>query len=159
MDEFAFARVLHVLGVVLWIGGVAMVTTVLLPTLAGGSSATEAMGFFRKFRNRFAVQARILTLIVGLTGFYMIYVMDAWHRFMMWQYWWMHSMVLIWGIFSVMLFILVPRAQRRQSSMPEQVITAETFNRIQRMHLILLVIGLITIAGAVAGSHGWLFSM
>ena len=31
MNEFAFARVLHVLGVVLWIGGVAMVTTVLLP--------------------------------------------------------------------------------------------------------------------------------
>lgn len=31
MPELAIARVLHVLGVVLWIGGVAMVTTVLLP--------------------------------------------------------------------------------------------------------------------------------
>lgn len=33
MNEFALARVLHVLGVVLWIGGVAMVTTVLLPAV------------------------------------------------------------------------------------------------------------------------------
>ncbi len=29
----AFARVLHVVGVVLWIGGVAFVTTVVIPTL------------------------------------------------------------------------------------------------------------------------------
>jgi uncharacterized membrane protein len=29
--EFAFARVVHVLAIVLWIGGVAMVTLVLLP--------------------------------------------------------------------------------------------------------------------------------
>ena len=33
MNDFVLARVIHVLGVVLWIGGVAMVTTVLLPAL------------------------------------------------------------------------------------------------------------------------------
>ena len=31
MVELIVARILHVIGVVLWIGGVAMVTTVLLP--------------------------------------------------------------------------------------------------------------------------------
>jgi len=31
MDGLIAARVVHVLGVVLWIGGVALVTTVLLP--------------------------------------------------------------------------------------------------------------------------------
>lgn len=34
MDDFVLARVLHVLGVVLWIGGVAMVTSTLLPVIA-----------------------------------------------------------------------------------------------------------------------------
>src|SRR3989338_7455886 len=33
-QAFIIARVLHMLGVVLWIGGVAMVTTVLLPAIA-----------------------------------------------------------------------------------------------------------------------------
>lgn len=32
-----------------------------------------------------------------------------------------------------------------------------TFARIQRMHWLLLGLSLITVAGAVAGSHGWLF--
>lgn len=159
MDEFVFARVLHVLGVVLWMGGVAMVTTVLLPTLARMQSATEAMVFFEQFKRRFAAQARFSTLFVGLTGFYMVYVLDAWHRFTQWQYWWMHTMVLIWLLFSVMLFVMEPRGRRRQTNASVQTnVSAETFVRIQRKHLVLLMLSLLTIAGAVAGSHGWLIS-
>lgn len=156
MDEFVFARVLHVLGVILWIGGVAMVTTVLLPTLARMQSATEAMVFFTQFRRRFAAQARFSTLFVGVTGFYMVYVLDVWQRFTQWQYWWMHAMVLIWLLFSVMLFVMEPRARRRQTagSIQENV-SAETFTKIRSKHLLLLILSLITIAGAVAGSHGW----
>jgi uncharacterized membrane protein len=159
MDEFVFARALHVLGVVLWIGGVAMVTTVLLPALARTQSAAEAMEFFSCFRQRFAAQARFATLIVGLSGFYMVYVMDAWQRFMQWQYWWMHTMVLIWLLFSVMLFVMEPRSRRRQAGAPVQTnVSSETFVEIQRKHMFLLILSLITIAGAVAGSHGWLIS-
>lgn len=159
MDEFVFARVLHVLGVVLWMGGVAMVTTVLLPALARMQPATEAMVFFEQFKRRFAAQARFSTLFVGLTGFYMVYVLDAWHRFTQWQYWWMHTMVLIWLLFSVMLFVMEPRGRRRQTNASVQTnVSAETFVRIQRKHLVLLMLSLLTIAGAVAGSHGWLIS-
>lgn len=160
MDEFILARVIHVLSVVLWIGGVAMVTTVLLPTLARMQSPAEAMTFFANFRRRFATQARYTTLLVGLSGFYMVYVLDAWHRFAAWQYWWMHTMVFIWLVFSVMLFVMEPRARRRQSqsSTPVQNVSADTFVKIQRMHWILLSLSLITVAGAVAGSHGWLLS-
>ena len=159
MDELVLARVLHVLGVVFWIGGVAMVTTVLLPTLARMQSPAEAMEFFARFRQRFAVQARVSTLIVGLSGFYMVYGLDAWQRFTQWQYWWMHTMVLIWLLFSVMLFVMEPRGRRQQANVPVQPdVSAETFVKIQRKHLFLLIVSLITIAGAVAGSHGWLIA-
>ncbi|SER27486.1 Uncharacterized membrane protein [Nitrosomonas sp. Nm51] len=155
MDDLILARVLHVIGVVLWIGGVAMVTLVLLPGLKRMASPAEAMNFFIDFRRRFAAQARYTTLLVGLSGLYMTYVLDAWHRFMQWQYWWMHTMVLIWLLFTVMLFVFEPRSRRRKQ--PSQTnITAQTFTRIQRKHMILLILSLITIAGAVAGSHGWL---
>jgi uncharacterized membrane protein len=160
MDELIFARVLHVLGVILWIGGVAMVTTVILPVLGRMQSATEAMAFFGQLRRRFAAQARFSTLFVGVTGFYMVYVLDAWQRFTQWQYWWMHAMVLVWLFFSIMLFVMEPRSRRRQAGgTVQQNISAETFTRIQRKHLILLLLSLITIAGAVAGSHGWLISL
>jgi uncharacterized membrane protein len=156
MDELILARVLHVLGVVLWIGGVAMVTLVLLPLLARMSSAAEAMEIFARFRRRFAAQARISTLIVGLSGFYMVYALDVWQRFVQWQYWWMHAMVLIWLFFSVMLFVMEPRSRRQAAAPAQKNITSEVFAKIQRKHMILLILSLITIAGAVAGSHGWL---
>lgn len=156
MSEYVLARVVHVLSVVLWIGGVAMVTTVLLPTLFGMKSSSEAMAFFGRFRQRFAAQARYTTLLVGLSGFYMVYVLDAWYRFTEWQYWWMHTMVFIWLVFSAMLFVMEPRARRRQSQGAVQNASAETFIKIQRLHWILLSLSLITVAGAVAGSHGWL---
>ncbi len=156
MDELILARVLHVLGVVLWIGGVAMVTLVLLPMLARMSSVAEAMETFARFRQGFAAQARITTLVVGLSGFYMVYALDVWHRFVQWQYWWMHTMVLIWLLFSVMLFVMEPRARRQAAPSTQENITAEMFIKIQRKHMTLLILSLITIAGAVAGSHGWL---
>ncbi len=160
MDELVFARLLHVLGVVLWIGGVAMVTSVLLPTLMRMSSMSEAMTVFQQFRRRFAAQARISTLIVGISGFYMVYELNAWHRFLQWQYWWMHAMVAIWLLFSVMLFIQEPRGRRQQLPQSADVqVTPETFARIQRKHIFLLILSLMTIAGAVAGSHGWLLGV
>ncbi|MBS0424654.1 MAG: hypothetical protein JSR71_09590 [Proteobacteria bacterium] len=158
MDDIVFARVLHVLGVVPWIGGVAMVTFVLLPNLARMQSAVEAMAFFSRFRQRFAAQARIYTLIVGLSGFYMVYALGVWQRFMQWQYWWMHTMVFIWLLFSVMLFVMEPRSRRQAAASVQKDVSSETFVRIQRKHLFLLLLSLITIAGAVAGSHGWLIA-
>ena len=157
MDELVFARLLHVLGVVLWIGGVAMVTLVLLPTLMRMASMSEAMAFFQQFRRRFAAQARISTLVVGISGFYMVYELNAWQRFLQWQYWWMHAMVAIWLLFSVMLFVQEPRSRRQPTTQSAAVpITPEMFVRIQRKHMFLLILSLITIAGAVAGSHGLL---
>lgn len=162
MDDLVLARVLHVLGVVLWIGGVAMVTLVLLPALKRMTSPVEAMVFFSDFRRRFAAQARWSTLLVGLSGFYMVFVLDVWHRFMQWQYWWMHTMVLIWLLFTFMLFVVEPKSRRNagrpDESSSQHSITAQTFANIQRKHMGLLILSLITIAGAVAGSHGWLIA-
>ncbi len=68
MNEFVLARVLHVLGVVLWIGGVAMVTTVLLPSVRRMKTPEERVAFFEAVERRFASQARGTTLLTGLTG-------------------------------------------------------------------------------------------
>ncbi len=157
MNEFALARVLHVLGVILWIGGVAIVTTVLLPTVARMKPTSDGLAFFDRFRRTFAAQARYTTLLVGLSGFYMVYVLGAWHRFTELNYWWMHAMVFTWLIFTIMLFVMEPRARRHQQGAPDQTNTEKKLTRIQRMHWILLTLSLITVAGAVAGSHGWLF--
>lgn len=155
LNTVVLARALHVISVVLWIGGVAMVTTVLLPATRQLKSADEQVAFFEKIENRFAWQARFTTLLTGLTGFYMLAAMHAWERFGMAQFWWLHAMTAIWVIFTVMLFVLEPLVlhkwfQQKAAQNPER-----TFRIIQRMHWMLLTLSLVTIFGAVSGAHGW----
>jgi len=157
MEDFVLARVLHVLGVVLWIGGVAMVTTTLLPAIARMSPDYDRMNIFQRIEKRFARQARFTTMLVGLSGFYMIHVLDAWYRFTEVRYWWMHAMVLVWGIFTLFLFVLEPRVLHKKVSESAQQDPEAILARMQRMHWLLLSLSLIAAAGAVAGSHGWYF--
>ncbi len=68
MDLLAIARALHVLAVVLWIGGVGFVTTVMLPGVRRLKTPAERVAFFDAIERRFAWQARATTLLAGLTG-------------------------------------------------------------------------------------------
>jgi len=154
MNDFVFARVLHVLGVVLWIGGVAMVTTVVLPATRRMKSAPERLEFFGRIEGRFAAQARVTTLLTGLSGFYMVYRMDAWNRFLAIEFWWMDAMLLVWLIFTLMLFVLEPLVLHRRFRERARQDPERTFASIQRLHWTLLLASLLTVAGAVAGSHG-----
>src|SRR5665213_2662908 len=108
MDDVAIARALHVLGVVIWIGGVAMVTMVLLPAVRRGDLGANRLRVFEAVERRFIWQARIATILVALTGFYMTQRLGLWDRFQSAQFWWMHAMVCLWGLFTVVLFVVEP---------------------------------------------------
>lgn len=157
MDPAIIARTLHILGVVLWIGGVGFVTTVLLPSVRRMKYPEERVAFFEAIEGRFAWQARATTLLVGASGFYLVELWDLWLRFASAGYWWMHAMLLVWVVFSVMLFIAEPLFLHRWFIAAARQRPEATFRRIERLHWVLLTISLVTVAGAVAGSHGWIF--
>ncbi|MEK6211894.1 MAG: hypothetical protein AABM64_16240 [Pseudomonadota bacterium] len=157
MEDFFLARALHVTAVVLWIGGVAFVTAVLLPAVKRLREPAERVAFFEKVEAGFARQARVTTLVTGLSGLYLVHSLGAWDRFAELHYWWMHAMVLVWGLFTLMLFVLEPLWLHRWFRARAQRDPEGTFAIIARMHWVLLAVSVITIAGAAAGSHGWSF--
>ena len=156
MDELAVARALHVLSVVLWIGGVAFVTTVLLPAVRRLKAADERLAFFDAIERRFAWQARLTTLIAGLSGLYMLIRLDLWDRFRSAAFWWMHAMVLVWLLFTLMLFVAEPLFLHRWLEARARTAPEATFRLVERLHWLLLTVSLVTLLGAVAGSHGFL---
>jgi uncharacterized membrane protein len=154
VTDIVFARVLHVLAVVLWIGGVGMVTTILLPAIRRSYPAPHRFAVFHAMEARFAQQARITTAVAGASGFYMAWRLNAWDRFQSASFWWMHAMVLLWLIFTLMLFVIEPLflerlIARRAASAPES-----TYRLVEWLHRVLLALSLLTVAGAVAGSIG-----
>lgn len=158
LDTFTLARGLHVLSVVFWIGGVAMVTTVLLPAVRKMKQPEERIMFFETVERRFALQARLTTLLTGLSGFYMLYKMDGWSLFATPGYWWLHAMTGVWAVFTLILFVLEPLVLHKLFHTQAQKNPDRTFRIIQIMHWVLLSISVITIAGAVLGAHGLLFT-
>jgi hypothetical protein len=77
-----------------------------------------------------------------------------WDRFSDPAFWWMHAMVAVWLVFFAMLFVIEPLVLQRRmtaSSQPER-----DFDRMERMHRVVLALALTAVIGAAAGSRGLL---
>lgn len=157
MDDVAVARAIHVLMIVLWIGGVGMVTTVVLPAARRLERPEERLAFFEAIEHRFAWQARLTVLLAGVSGLYMVARLDLWAGFLSPAYWWLDAMAAVWAVFAVALFIAEPLFLDRWLRERARRAPDATFALIQRFHWVMLTLSLITIFGAVAGSHGLTF--
>jgi uncharacterized membrane protein len=155
MNDVVVARALHVLAVVIWIGGVSMATTVVLPAVRRGDLGPNRLQAFQAIERRFAWQARTAVIVVGVTGFYMTARLDLWDRFRSATFWWMHAMVCVWLLFAFVLFVAEPFILHgyfhdRATARPDAA-----FAWLHRAHWVLLALSVVTILGAVAGSHAW----
>lgn len=133
----------HVLGVVWWIGGVSMVTATLLP-IFNRLPPDERVQRIKQLEHRFANQARVAVLVVGITGFWMYsLVPDA-----IAQTWWVGLMLLVWVLFSVLLFIAEPLR------LPAKLGLIHKPAAFLGVHAVLLTLALAAVFCGVVGARG-----
>lgn len=147
--------IVHVLGVIWWVGGLAFVTLVVLPELR--RAPHDALERFHNVERRFAPQVRTAVVLVGLSGVWMLYRHDSWHLIVMPAFWWLGAMIALWVLFFLMLFVLGPTGVLRcLMSGPIDQNVSIRLARMHYLHLLLLTIALIVTASALAGSHGYI---
>ena len=151
IDDLTLVRVIHVLSVVIWIGGVYFVTFVVLPVL---KQTDDAVGRFEAVEIQFTKHARIVVTLAGLSGFYMLYQLDGWDWYQSADYWWVHAMTVLWLIFTFVLFVAEPLFLhawfiRQAETAPERTLAIAC-----RFHQVMTLLSLITIAAAIYGVHG-----
>jgi hypothetical protein len=95
--------------------------------------------------------------VAGLTGFYMVHGLVAWERFLDPGNWWMHAMVLVWAIFTFMLFVAEPIFLHAKVARMAESDPAATFVLMLRAHRVLLALATLTVGGAALGAHGMMF--
>lgn len=152
MDDFAIARALHIVAVVIWVGGVAFVTMTVVPAIRAGHPPQDRLAAFQRFERIFVWQARASVLLAGASGFWMLWRGELWQRLGDIQFWWMHAMIGMWLVFTVLLFVIEPLYLHRQ--MAQSRTPATDFDRLATMHRVLLALLLATIAGASLGARG-----
>jgi uncharacterized membrane protein len=156
IDDFALARAIHVLALVHWIGGVAAVTTIVLPHARRLPEAKDAVAAFEAFERPFAFQARISILFAGLSGAYMLMKLDAWNRFEQVSFWWLDLMVVVWILFALMIYVLEPLIIHRRFYDFAIQDKDSAFALAARLHATALCVAFITIGAGVLGAHGGL---
>lgn len=152
IDDFTLARVVHVVSIVGWIGGVWFVTFVVMPAIARSEAPADRLHAFHKIEQGFSIQAKVWVLLAGASGFWMTWRGDMWWRFAEPAYWWMSAMFFLWFVFFLMLFVAEPLFLHRRmdnSKTPER-----DFYLMVQVHRVLSVIALVTTMGAMAGAHG-----
>ncbi|AWP22148.1 hypothetical protein C4901_01265 [Acidiferrobacter sp. SPIII_3] len=143
----------HVLSVILWIGGLAFVTTVVLPALVR-LPAAQRIPAFLEIERRFGLQARVLVLVVGASGGYMLMrlhlagLMAGAHGL------WLDGMVAFWALFMLLLFVLEPAVLHRHLRERGARDGEATRALLLRGHAVLLVLALIVVTAAVLGVQG-----
>ena len=153
-------HIIHVLTVILWIGGLAFITLLILPMIVKMKNPLEKVLLFQRIEHKFAPLARIYSAVVGVSGFIMFFIMD------------LHSgpffdlpfsllfMVFVWVFWIIMLFGLEPLIIKRMldrlaSQKGDGLEIEDVFNRMNKLHYVLLLLSLAASAAGAAFAHGF----
>jgi uncharacterized membrane protein len=156
IDGVTLARAIHVLALVHWIGGLAVVTTIILPYARGLPNAKDAVAAFEAFETRFAFQVRISILLVGLSGAYMLTKLDAWNRFQYLSFWWLDLMVAVWILFALMVYLFEPLVIDRLFHEFALRDKNRAFAVATKLHVVALTVSAFAVGAGVFGAHGGL---
>ena len=156
IDDLALARAIHVLALVHWIGGVAVVTTIVLPRARALLDAKQAVAAFEAFERRFASQVRVSILLVGLSGAYMLMNDGAWDRLQHASFWWLHLMIAVWVLFALVVYVLEPLVLHRLFREFALRNKDRAFALATGLHALALTIAAFALGAGVVGAHGGL---
>jgi uncharacterized membrane protein len=145
----------HVLGVVVWIGGVAFVTMIVFPMIMRMGDSFEKVLFFQGIEHRFAGIAKGSVAVVGLTGVWLLYLTGQWRILFSMAGIGLTLMVLVWAFY---LFVLLFEGKifrmifgGRTGQDPEKI-----FSLLSRFHWVVLGLSLVTVGVGVWAGHGGL---
>lgn len=154
-------HILHVLAVILWIGGLAFVTGIVLPMAIKTPDPLQKVLTFQRVEHRFAPLAKAYNIIVGLTGFFMVW-QTGWHRLYFTSGGWaLTFMTAVWVFWFIMLMGLEPivirkmldRMAREGANMDIDGI----FRKVRTLHWLMVGVSLAAAAAGVVFAHGQAF--
>jgi len=108
MSDYSIVRAIHLIAVIVWVGGVTLVAVILIPLFVTKKERENAFALFNQIKKKFMAQARFTTVITGGTGFYLLHSQDGWGRYLSLDYWWLHAMTLAWLLYSLIAFVMDP---------------------------------------------------
>lgn len=157
MNTLIIARAIHILSIVIWIGGIGFITVILIPAIRRSAHDKQQLTIFHIIENRFAFIARVAVILAGVSGIYMVDELNIWGRFTEIQYFWMHAMVLLWLMFAFALFIIEPFVSKNHGRIIKDQNKIIHLRKTEIVHWIIFIMSLATIFISILGAHGFIY--
>ncbi len=150
---FPILIAIHVLGVVIWIGGVAFVTMIVFPMLLRMEGSLEKTILFQGIEHRFAKIAKISVAVVGITGTWMLRATGEWKTLFSAAGIGPTLMLIVWT-FYVLVLLFEARLFKVLFSAKAQQETSTIFFRLSVFHWVVLGLSLLAVSVGVWAGHG-----
>ncbi|KWT85932.1 hypothetical protein [Candidatus Magnetominusculus xianensis] len=142
----------HIVSIVVWIGGVVFVTTVVFPIIMRMDDSMEKVMFFQGTERRFASIAKASVVVAGVTGVLLLQIEHRWGVLFTWAGIGPTVMLLLWAMFVFMLlfesnifnFLFGGTAQHD---------TKKIFRILTTAHWVVMLASLMVIAVGVYTTH------
>lgn len=147
---------IHVVTVVLWIGGVSFVTIVIFPMLLETGDSLEKVLMFQRVETVFARQARYYAWIAGITGFLLLYLKGMETLLFTKQTIGVSIMLVAW-IFYTLVLTFEKRIFKTIFSDSSKYDATKIFRLLARFHWVILIVSLGAVFFGVWAGHGGTF--
>ncbi len=145
--------IIHVICVIVWIGGVTFVTTVIFPMMYRTEGSLEKALLFQGVEHRFSAMVKWLIAIVGITGFWMLYAKYGFAVLAQAHGIGVAIMIFAWALYTTVL-LFERKIFARIFADPEKIDMDQALKLINIMHWFLLVISYSAVVGGVWFGQG-----
>jgi uncharacterized membrane protein len=144
--EYVIAVTLHIMSVVVWIGGVTFVTLITFPMILRMDKSLEMVMMFQGTEHRFVKIAKTMVILAGLSGFYLLYEKGLSTAVII--------MIVIWAVYASLIFGLEKILFAKLFGNPEdQKDMKQVFKILQIFHWVVLGLSFFAIAAGVYEAH------
>jgi uncharacterized membrane protein len=150
MTLLSILGALHLLGAVIWVGGMAFALLVLRPSLSVLEPAQRLALHTQVFRRFFLIVWHAMPIML-LTGYAMLFGVFGGFAQVNWAVHLMHLLGLIMAAIFLVVFFGPWKAMRAAMAAGEATQASAAANRIRRLITANLVLGLVTVAVAAWG--------
>jgi len=143
-----FLLIIHVIGVIIWIGGVSFVTLVIFPMMYRTEGSLEKALLFQGVEHRFAGIVRWLIGIVGATGLYILYAEYGFAILLETRGIGILIMLIAWLLYTTIL-LSERKIFGKIFADPERIDMNKALRTINLMHWFLLLISFSAVAAGI----------
>ncbi len=145
--------IIHVIAVIIWIGGVTFVTTVIFPMMYTTEGSLEKALLFQRVEHRFATIVRWLIALTGVTGLWILYAKYGFGILATSRGIGIVIMLFAWAFYATVL-LLERKIFARIFADPETIDMDQALRMINVLHWVLLLVSYAAVAVGVWFGHG-----